>query len=200
MDDLGIDTEGFEEPAAHEGEGAPVQTTAAWKVEGPAAVVGSSAVGLVNAAGSADVAQSCLGGVLAGGDIEMSRSFSCDVVAKGDVSVDQGGTLLTVAGGNVGIDRGLGLVTVSRTAELSHSNVGFLVSGRTSLSEDSKVMMDAKAAAVFGAVFGGVMIVAFGALFGWGWWALKRYRPHLEMPHFDMSHIDMPRLTWRERA
>lgn len=191
-----------------------VQSSAVGSLKAEEAGVVSSAVGVVSATGDVSIDSSFAGAVLAGGAVDMTQAGSIDVLTKGDVSMHQAGTVVLLSGRDVTIDTGGAGVSMARTTTVRNGWVGFLLSGRTELSDDSRVILDAKAAAVFGLVFGGIMILAFGGLAGWGWWRYRQWRatwpqmprmPHLpqmsQMPHLPhMPHMEMPRMPWRRDA
>lgn len=160
-------------------------------VRGEDAEVTSSAVGAVIAGADAEVTGSMLGCVVAKGGVTMSRSGSLDIVTKGDVDVATGGTGIVLAAGDVRIENGFAGVAASRGASVRGSRVGMLLALKTEVSDDSRVIMDGRSAAIFGLAFGAVMTLAFGALFGWGWYSLRRWRRSL--PPFPQ----MPHVTWR---
>lgn len=168
-----------------------VEGAAELSVRAEDASITSSAVGAVITGADAEVAGSMVGGVVAKGGVSMSRSGSLDIVAKGDVDLAKGGTGIVLAGGDVRVENGFAGVTASRTASVRRSRVGMLLALKTEVSDDSRVIMDGRSAAIFGLAFGAVMTVAFGALFGWGWYSFRRWRRSLpELPR-------MPHITWR---
>jgi len=111
-------------------------------VEGDASV-SASAIGSLNAA-SAGVHQA-LAGVM---------------VVDGDVSIDQGGAGVIVAN-SVGVEHGGVGTLIAGDATLARSWVGVMAARNATLSDDSRVIIDARAALIIGGLlFGGFGLVA----------------------------------------
>lgn len=156
-----------------------------------------SAVAAVVTQGDAYTTTSAVGAVISKSGVGMSQSLAGDVWTRGDVDVDNGAVGFVGAVGDVNFERSAAMATVARSTVISGSKVGFVLSGRTEISDDSRVIMDGKSAAIFGASLGAVLLVAFTALVGWGWWAWRRYEPRFTMPKVHLPHVDMPKLDWR---
>jgi len=111
-------------------------------VEGDASV-SASAIGALNAS-SAGIHQAVAG----------------VMVVDGDVSIDQGGAGVIVAG-SVGIEQGGVGTLIAGDATLARSWVGVMAARNATLSDDSRVIIDTRAALIIGGLlFGGLGLVA----------------------------------------
>ncbi|HEX9092380.1 MAG TPA: hypothetical protein VF902_00205 [Coriobacteriia bacterium] len=152
-----------------------------------------SALGNVSVGGDADVSTSVVGMVSAKGTAVVRQGFSAAVMSEGDATITQGGGGLIIAK-KIGIDSGGGLAMVAGEADVKKSYVGLLLARKTTLSEDSRVLFDWKAALILAVVLlGGVGIVVLvlfligRAIVG----RLHRIADHL--PHMpQLPHMDIP--------
>ena len=117
----------------------------------------NGAVGSVTVRGNATLRN---GGTLlavAGGNLALTNGGGAAFVAGRDLSIQNGGGNLFVAGGNLTIENGGGAVFVSRTAQVRHGLVLFLLAPRVGLHEGSRVLITPTVAAIFGASAGLVL-------------------------------------------
>ncbi len=140
-----------------------------------------SAIGSATA-GSIDATASAIGIAKVGGDFSASFSSTPLVSVKGDASIRQsyasalvaGGTVEMsqavapmVAGREIHIDMGGGVLLVAGEARVKRGWIGVLLAGKAKLGEDTRVMVDTRAALIIGAaLLGGFALMAVAAYFG----------------------------------
>lgn len=128
----------------------------------------NGAVGSVTAQGNATLRNGGIGLAVTGGDLALTNGGGAAFVAGRDLSIQNGGGNLFVAGGNLTVENGGGAVFVSRTAQVRHGLVIFLLAPRVSLHEGSRVLITPPVAAIFG--------VSAGLALGLLRWGLRRGR------------------------
>lgn len=145
-----------------------------------------SAVGLANVTQDAHVNLSWAGVVATKGNATVRQSYTSAVLASNSMSVSQAGAA-AVIGREVSFDQGGAGVVVASEAAIKRGFVGVVLSGRTSVSEDSKVLISTQAAliiaaAIFG-IFGIAILMGFLAVRRARRWASDLSLPH--MPNMD---------------
>jgi hypothetical protein len=149
-----------------------------------------SAIGSVTVNGDAAVSASAIGSVSAK-VASIKQSFAGAVMAEGDAAVAQSATPLIMAQ-RVDMSSGASCMIVGDEVTTRHSWVGLVASRHTTLSEDSRVIIDWKGALILAAVMLGVagVLVLLAWLVGR---RVARAASHLSsrLPH--LPHLaDMP--------
>jgi len=148
-----------------------------------------SAIGSANVGADADVSMSAVGVLSAKGGATVKQGVAASVMAEGDATVSQGGAGVVI-GDKVTLERSFGGALLANDADVRQSRVVVLLSRSTTLSEDSRVIFDWKAALILAAVLAGFAGIA--ALLGFllvrkgvrTARELSSRLPHLpEMPH-----------------
>jgi hypothetical protein len=124
----------------------------------------ASIIGTLTASGDVEIATSVVGLVSAQHDVSLSQGYSSVMIAGGDSTVTQGGAGVLV-GRTLAVEAGGGGVLVAGDARVSNGWVGVLLARDAELSEDSRVFIDTRAAAIIGGiVVVGAAIVAVASL------------------------------------
>lgn len=156
-----------------------------------------SAIGSALVEGDAEISSSLIGMVTAG-SVELFQGAAGVVMVDGDASVEQGAAQVLVAR-TATIESGGAGVLVTGDAALARSWVGVMAARNAEISEDSRVIIDVKAALIIGAfLFGGLGLVAAAMLMGARRVASRM--PHLPLMHHGhggahamrMPHLHMP--------
>lgn len=155
-----------------------------------------SAIGNASVGGDADVSGSLVGMLSSKGSAKLDRGCAGAVMAEGDVAVSRSGAGL-IMGKRVDVEQSGGCVMIGSETEVRRGWVGLLITRKATLSEDSRVLFDWKAALILAAVmlglFGVVLVIAFMlARRAMRMTSELRSRlPHLpELPHLaDMPHL-----------
>jgi hypothetical protein len=123
------------------------------------------AIGSASIDGDASVGASAIG-MLSANSVGLHQGYASLMVVDGDVSVDQGGAQVIVAR-TVGIEQcGVGTL-VAGEANVAHSWVGLMAARNATLSDDSRVIVDARTAIIIGAgLLGGLAAVAVAIFLG----------------------------------
>jgi hypothetical protein len=155
-----------------------------------------SAIGSASVSGDADVSGSVVGMLSARGSAKLDRGCAGAVMAEGDVAVSRSGAGL-IMGKRVDVEQGGGCVMIGSETEVRRGWVGLLLTRKATLSEDSRVLFDWKAALILAAVmlglFGVILVIAFmlarRAMHMTS--ELRSRLPHLpELPHLaEMPHL-----------
>lgn len=120
-------------------------------------------IGSATVDGDASIGASVLG-VLSANSVGVHQGGAAVMVVDGDASIDQGGAQVIVAR-SAGIEQGGVGVLVAGDAQLARSWVGVMAARNATLSDDSRVIIDAKAALIIGGLlFGGFGLVALAVL------------------------------------
>jgi hypothetical protein len=120
-------------------------------------------IGSATVDGDASIGASALG-VLSANSVGIHQGGAAVMVVDGDVSIDQGAAQVIVAR-SAGLERGGVGILVTGEADLARSWVGVMAARNATLSDDSRVIIDAKAALIIGALlFGGFGLVALAVL------------------------------------
>ena len=118
-----------------------------------------TAVGVATVGHDVDFTTSAAGLVSAQGDVTVHQAVSWGVFSKGDVSVSQGGSVVVVAR-DYRAESGAACAVVATEASVSKSWVGFLLTPKATVSDDSKVLIGTTAALIIG----GAILLGFGVL------------------------------------
>jgi hypothetical protein len=113
-----------------------------------------SAIGSATVSGDASVS-ACAVGSISARAAAIKQSFSGAVMTEGDASVTQSATPLIMAQ-RVDMSSGASCMIVGDQVTARHSWVGLVASRQTTLSEDSRVIIDWKGALILTAVMLGV--------------------------------------------
>jgi hypothetical protein len=115
--------------------------------------------------GDASIGTSVVG-VVSADSVGIHQAAAAVIVVGGDASIDQGGAQVIVAQ-TVGIDQGGAAVLVAGEANLARSWVGVMAARNATLSDDSRVIIDTRAALIIGGLlFGGLGLVACAVFMG----------------------------------
>jgi hypothetical protein len=99
------------------------------------------------------------GGAMAipvGRDLRLSNGGAMIMPIGGNAEIVNGGASLMPIGGNLEMTNGGAGVMMSDQVTARNSFLGVVISGNVSLEEGSKILLDTKRAAAFGAAFGAV--------------------------------------------
>ncbi|RPJ46157.1 MAG: hypothetical protein EHM21_08875 [Chloroflexi bacterium] len=97
------------------------------------------------------------GGALAipvGHDLNLVNGGALIMPVGGNAQVVNGGAETLIVGGNLDIANGGSLLSFSSQVNAKNSFFGIIISGGTTLQEGSRVLLDNRQAALFGAAFG----------------------------------------------
>ena len=152
-----------------------------------------TALGSMEVDGKARVRESAVGMLAVKGDAKLKRGCAGAIMAEGDVSVTQSGVGL-IMGRSVGVERSGGCVMVGSETTVQRGWVGLLLARKADISDDSRVLIDWKAALILSAVFlglFGVVVVVMLLLARKASRAAAEFRSHLpHMPHMpEMPHM-----------
>ncbi|MBI5231043.1 MAG: hypothetical protein HY876_02635 [Coriobacteriales bacterium] len=144
------------------------------------ASVQASVVPNVTAAHDANLTSSLAGVVNSQGDADLNQSGAGAVIAQGAVGISQGGAAAIVSRSVAGESMGTGIV-VANDVRISRGWIGVVASPNVEISDDSRVLIDPRAAliiavAIFG-VFG--LAVVMAAMFAR---RAMQWRPKIPMP------------------
>jgi hypothetical protein len=97
------------------------------------------------------------GGALAipvGGDLNLVNGGAMMMPIGGSAQIVNGGAIIMQVGGDVDMANGGNIVSISQQVTARNSFLGVVISGGTTLHEGSRVLLDNRQAAIFGAAFG----------------------------------------------
>lgn len=121
-----------------------------------------SAIAFASIQGDADINTSAVPLLYAKGDVHFHQAYASAVIAGDTVQVHQGGSPLMLAK-RLKIKQGGAGVIVAGEAKVKSGFVGMLLAREATISDDSRVLVDSKSAAIVGAaLLGGLGLVAFG--------------------------------------
>jgi hypothetical protein len=117
------------------------------------------AIGTAGVEGDASISASLIG-VLSADSVGIHQGIASVMIVDGDVSIDQGGAQMVVAR-TVGVEQGGIGTLIAGEATLARSWVGIMAARNATLSEDSRVIVDTRAALIIGgAILGGLVALA----------------------------------------
>jgi hypothetical protein len=126
-----------------------------------------SALANTTVTGDVEATVSALGLVTATRSVRVKQSVAGAVFTEGKATVEQVGTTMII-GGEVAVDNSVGGLLVADTATVNKSWVGLLASRSATVSENSRVLIDWKAALILAAVVLGLAgVVAVLAVVVW---------------------------------
>lgn len=187
------------------------------EVSAPAVHTSMSAIGRVNA-GSFAATGSAIGAASVDGDATITASFAPAVLMRGNATVQQSYTSAVIVGGaetsvhqsvapliigkTMDVSQSTGVVLVTNEASVKHSWVGILLSPKTTVSEDSRVLFSTTAALIIaGALLGGLGLVALALAFGAR--RAAQVRPRFTLPAIpampDMASLQQHLTTLQQR-
>jgi hypothetical protein len=126
-----------------------------------------SALGNTTVSGDVEATVSALGLVTATRSVAIRQSVAGAVFSEGTATIEQVGSPLII-GGEMTVDGSVGCVLVADSATVKKSWVGLLASRSATVSEDSRVLIDWKAALILAAVVFGLTGIV--AVIGWVVW------------------------------
>lgn len=139
-----------------------------------------SAVGMAKVGGDARAQLSVVGLVAASGNAELHQSYASAFVAGDTMSVSQAAVPMGLAR-TITFEQSGALVSAAGETTVKRSFVGLLLSGRTEVSEDSKVLLSTRAALIIAAaLLGGFGFVAIAIYLGAR--RVSQWRPSISLP------------------
>jgi len=152
-----------------------------------------SAIGAASIDGDATITASMMPAAIVRGNATIQQSYVSAAIVGGDTKVHQAVAPLII-GKTMDVSQGGGAVLLSGEANVTKSWVGIVLSPKTTISEDSRVLISTKAALIIAfAVFGGFALVA---LVGWlGVRRLMRWRPSIALPALPKFTKSLPEFT-----
>jgi hypothetical protein len=111
---------------------------------------------VIAAGGDASVVDGGAFVIPVGGDLNLVNGGAAIMPVGGSVQIVNGGAQVMIVGGDMDLAKGGSLVSLSRQLTAKNSFFGVVLSGGTTLMEGSRVLLDNRQAAVFGAAFGAV--------------------------------------------
>ena len=149
-----------------------------------------SAIGAASVDGDAEITASMVPVLYARGETTFQQSYASAVIVGGaDMKLHQAAAPLIV-GKTMGLSQSGAGVLVTGEADVKNSWVGIVLSPKTTVSDDSHVIVSTKAALIIAAaLFGGFGLVAL--VMALGVRRVMRWRPSISMP----SMPSMPSLA-----
>ena len=141
-----------------------------------------SAIGAASVDGDATITASMVPALMTRGDTTFQQSYASAVIVGGgaETKLHQAFAPLIV-GKTMELTQSGGGVLVTGEAEMKQSWVGIVLSPKTTVSEDSHVIVSTKAAIIIAAaLFGGLGLVALAVTFGVR--RVMHWRPSISMP------------------
>jgi hypothetical protein len=147
-----------------------------------------SAVGVASVEGDATVTASMVALLRAKGSATVQQSYASALIVGGDMEIHQAGAPIIV-GKKIDINQGGGGVLVTGEANVRNGFVGVVLSPKTTVSEDSRVLISTRAALIIaGALLGGFGLVA--VVMALGVRRVMSWRPQINVPQMpDFSAI-----------
>lgn len=159
-----------------------------------------SAIGSADVGGDAEVSGSLVG-VVNAGSVGLYQGAAVVILANEDAAIEQGATQVLVTR-SADLERSGAGVIVTREAHIARSWVGVMAARNATLSEGSRVLVDARAALIIGALlFGGLGLLAMGVYLGARHvaariphlpWAGHRHPAHRALPTPHLPRVQLP--------
>jgi hypothetical protein len=200
-DEVMVDDSDYVEVEIMEASMTAIGTVSTEEFEGTQCAIGSAAV-----EGDASISASAIG-IMSAGSVGLHQAGACVIVVDGDAAIEQGGAQLIVAQ-RVDMENAGACIMVSGEANVARSWVGLMAARNATISDDSRVIIDGRAALIIGGLlFGGLGLVALAVFLGarrmaariphlpsWAHTSAMQARlRHLHMP--DLPKVpDMPKL------
>jgi len=200
-DQLLVDDSDYVEVEMMEASMTAIGTVSTEEFEGTQCAIGSAAV-----EGDASISASAVG-LLTAGSVGLHQAGAAVIVVDGDAAIEQGGAQLIVAQ-RVDMENAGALVMVAGEASVARGWVGLMAARNATISDDSRVIIDGRAALIIGGLlFGGLGLVALAIFLGarrmasriphlpsWAHTSAMQARlRHLHMP--DLPKVpDLPKL------
>lgn len=147
-----------------------------------------SVVGMASVSGDLDAQLSVVGLAAAKGNGSVRQSYVSGFVASDGLAVSQSAVPLGVAK-TIIFEQSGALATVSGETTVRRGFVGLVLSGKTDVAEDSRVLLDTKGALILAAaLLGGFGLIAVALYYGAR--RLSAWRPTISLP----SMKDLPSL------
>lgn len=183
-----------------EGDSVQANLSAIGKVRARSFSGTGSAIGVASVDGDATVTASMTPAVICRGDAMLQQSYVSAMIVSGggNTKVHQAASPLIV-GKTVDLAQSAGGVVVTGSADVKSSWVGVVLSPKTVVSEDSRVIVSTKAALIIAAaLFGGLGLVALAIALGVR--RAMRWRPHVSLPNMpDLSGLQHNLAALQER-
>ncbi len=158
-----------------------------------------SAIGIASTGGDVNLQLSALGLAAAKGSGSMRQSYASAFVASEQLALSQSAVPLGIAR-TITFEQSGALVSASAETTVRRGFIGILLSGRTDVAEDSKVLLDTRGALILAAaLLGGFGLVAAAMFFGAR--RLSQWRPSISMPSMrDFPSLkELPKIAERFR-
>ncbi|MDR3686235.1 MAG: hypothetical protein P4L93_04675 [Coriobacteriia bacterium] len=184
-------------PDADAAEPTSIGPLAAARLSGNDVQANLSAMGSVTA-GSLSATGSAIGAASVEGDATITASMVPALLAKGDTTIQQSyaSAMIVGGGGNTTVHQAVSPLIIGKTMDISQAGAGVLVTGdadvksswvgivlapKTTISENSRVIIDTKAAFIIAiALFGGLGLIALAVTLATR--RLMRWRPTITIP------------------
>lgn len=139
-----------------------------------------SAVGLATVDGDATASLSAIGIMAAKGNATMRQSYASAFVAGDELSLSQSAAAMAGAR-TISFERSAAVASVAAETSVRGGFVGLVISGRTDISEDAKVLLTGRAVLIIAlALLGGFGLVALALAYGAQ--RVSAWRPSISLP------------------
>jgi hypothetical protein len=149
-----------------------------------------SAIGVAAVDGDAAITASAVPAVMARGELTMQQSYASAIIVggSGQMTIHQAAAPLIV-GKTMDISQTGAAALVASEAEVKRSWVGISIAGRADFSDDSRVIVDTRAALIIAAaLLGGFGLVALAGVIGMQRMR-QRWRRSLRQPLTQLQHM-----------
>jgi hypothetical protein len=124
-----------------------------------------SAIGSASVAGDVEISASVVG-MLTAESVGVHQGVACMMMVDGDAAIEQGGAQLIVAQ-TAGLENGGVGILVANEVNAARSWVGVMAARNANISDDSRVIIDTRAALIIGGfLLGGMGLVACAVFLG----------------------------------
>lgn len=114
---------------------------------------------LINAGRNVEISYGGATAINAGGSAEVSFGGAMVMNVGGNVEISNGGAWALNAAKNADLSNSVSLITLSPKVSAQHSTVGVLLSAKSELSEDTKVILNTPQVLALGAAAGAVFFL-----------------------------------------